>query len=161
MNGESEGNGIVNNCNHIKDVGPYHDGELSPEARRRVEAHLERCEICAAELEQLRGISRLIGNAVVPTLSGAARRRLYAPANRMPQRSMLKFARQLTAAAAAVLIICSGVAGIGFGTREASAEMPSSWELAAIKPDLESAESETQQFVNWIVVDLSRVNGHD
>jgi len=45
------------NCRHIIDLlGPYLDGECSPEERRQVEEHLRRCPACRSELEQLRRI---------------------------------------------------------------------------------------------------------
>jgi anti-sigma factor RsiW len=41
-------------------LAAYHDGELDPPARRRVEDHLRDCPTCAAELERLAAASRLL-----------------------------------------------------------------------------------------------------
>jgi hypothetical protein len=53
-------------CSKISDLlGPYVDGELSPEERRTVEEHLRRCPACRAELEELRRIETA-GRRTVP-----------------------------------------------------------------------------------------------
>jgi len=50
----------------------YHDGELAPGARRRVEAHLQSCPACREELAQLEQLSDLLGVYTLPdTLSSA------------------------------------------------------------------------------------------
>jgi anti-sigma factor RsiW len=46
---------------HILEWLPaYHDGELSPSRRQQVEKHLQECPSCAAELQQLQGLSSLL-----------------------------------------------------------------------------------------------------
>ena len=157
----SEGNEAMSGCARVKHVGTYHDDELSPEERRDFELHLDQCEACAAELRKLRDISRLLEGVCVPGMPDAVRRRLYASANRMPERMALTLARQLTAAAAVVLIVCSGFVGIGFAERETPAQMPNAWELAAVQPNVEINAGDTQQLAQWIVRDLSVENGHD
>ena len=137
----------MSDCERIRRAGAYHDDELSLEARRDFEAHLAQCKACAAELRQLRGI--------------VVRRRLYASANRVPERVALTLARQLTAAAAVVLIVCSGFVGIGLGRNETPAQMPNSWELAAVQPNDEITLGDSQQLAQWIMRDLSVENGHD
>ncbi len=59
--------------NHVTDLlAAYHDGELAPGARRRVEAHLQSCAECREELAQLEQLSDLLGAYTLPdTLSGA------------------------------------------------------------------------------------------
>jgi anti-sigma factor RsiW len=44
----------------------YYDGELSPARCRQVEAHLEDCPLCAAQLGQLGRLSRLLAEVPVP-----------------------------------------------------------------------------------------------
>ena len=66
----------------------YHDGELPPGRRQRVEAHLQGCPSCRAELETLTELSALLKADPAPqrTRAGAAARadagRARAGANR-------------------------------------------------------------------------------
>ena len=53
----------MQHINHLLDE--YYDGELSPARRRQVEAHLDVCADCRAELEQMRQLSALL--AEVPS----------------------------------------------------------------------------------------------
>jgi len=59
--------------NHVTDLlTAYHDGELAPGTRRRVEAHLQSCAECQEELVQLEQLSDLLGTYALPdTLSSA------------------------------------------------------------------------------------------
>jgi anti-sigma factor RsiW len=46
---------------HVTDwLGAYHDGELEESRRQQVEAHLQVCEDCHAELSRLRALARLL-----------------------------------------------------------------------------------------------------
>lgn len=52
---------------HVVDRLPlYHDGELDEQQKARVEAHLESCPDCQAELESLRKLSGVLNMARVP-----------------------------------------------------------------------------------------------
>lgn len=52
------------NCSHIQnDLFSYLDGELSPSARHTIEAHLENCTLCRAELEACRVSERVLQSA--------------------------------------------------------------------------------------------------
>jgi anti-sigma factor RsiW len=44
----------------------YYDGELSENRRRKVEAHLQECASCLAELESLQGLSALLRSEPAP-----------------------------------------------------------------------------------------------
>jgi predicted anti-sigma-YlaC factor YlaD len=44
----------------------YYDGELSPARRRQVEAHLEECTSCQAEVDQMRRLSVLLDEMPLP-----------------------------------------------------------------------------------------------
>lgn len=50
----------------------YYDNELSPASRRRVEAHLDDCPSCRAELERLSQLGDLLSAYHVPDAFGAA-----------------------------------------------------------------------------------------
>lgn len=49
----------------------YYDNELSPKARRRVEAHLNACASCRTELEQLNQLGDLLAEYAVPDVFSA------------------------------------------------------------------------------------------
>lgn len=50
----------------------YYDNELAPAARRRVEAHLDDCPSCRAELERLDQLSDLLSEVRVPDVLSSA-----------------------------------------------------------------------------------------
>lgn len=47
-------------------IAAYHDGELSQPRRAKVSAHLEGCESCRRELQQVEELSALLQTATVP-----------------------------------------------------------------------------------------------
>jgi anti-sigma factor RsiW len=47
-------------------LGAYHDGELEESRRRQVEAHLQSCESCRAELNRLRALAHLLQASPLP-----------------------------------------------------------------------------------------------
>ena len=49
-----------------KRLNTYIDGELTGPARREIEAHLSVCRACRRELNQMRGLERLLSRDVVP-----------------------------------------------------------------------------------------------
>jgi anti-sigma factor RsiW len=52
---------------HVTDwLGAYHDGELEESRRQQVEAHLQVCEDCHAELNRLRALARLLQASPLP-----------------------------------------------------------------------------------------------
>ena len=53
-------------------LNDYYDNELSPIARRRVEAHLYTCASCRAEWERLNQLGDLLAEYDVPDVFGAA-----------------------------------------------------------------------------------------
>lgn len=59
------------NCFEVKDLlSHYHDGELSPDHRERVAAHLERCIECSTELARFGALSGMMQRMPVPDPSG-------------------------------------------------------------------------------------------
>ena len=62
---------MLRDAQHVEHLlDDYYDNELAPAARRRVEAHLDGCAACRAELEQRRRLSGLLAEYDVPdTLS--------------------------------------------------------------------------------------------
>ena len=47
-------------------LGAYHDGELEESRLRQVEAHLQSCEACRAELSRLRALAHLLQASPLP-----------------------------------------------------------------------------------------------
>jgi anti-sigma factor RsiW len=96
-------------CPYSPQISAYHDGELTGEARRQLEEHLgSACPACAAELEQWRRLSSLIGSAPAPGLPEAAKQRLYQLAPTVREAGFIRLAEWTTALAASVLIAVSG-----------------------------------------------------
>jgi predicted anti-sigma-YlaC factor YlaD len=60
----------VQHVYHLLD--DYHDDQLASAARRRVEAHLQKCPSCRAELEQSNRLSCLLSEYVLPDTFTAA-----------------------------------------------------------------------------------------
>ena len=94
-------------CGQVHNIGAYHDGELAAEERARLEEHLGACADCSQELEELRGISRLLCVARAPQMSQPALERLHRRVSRAPEGVIVRMAGTLAAAAATVLVACS------------------------------------------------------
>lgn len=47
-----------------REISNYLEGDVSPELRARIEAHLEVCKHCTAVLDGTRNVVRLIGDGV-------------------------------------------------------------------------------------------------
>lgn len=156
-------------CKHIWEVGVYHDGELPPEAARRLEAHLAQCALCARELRELRSLSRVLkggpraGVAAHPLPDAPAKviERLHQKVAATGEAAVITLVERLTAAAAAILIaLCAAWFWGVFGKSESSAAAAKSWEWAAVTLR-EEASGDTQQIAQWIVDNLSREKQHD
>jgi anti-sigma factor RsiW len=110
----------------------YHDGELDARQRLRFEEHLQACPSCAADLAQLRLLSRLLQQSPLPQIPLAALTRLHDMSAILRQRGTLRIAEWLTAAAAAVLVL-----GLYFHVRQPPAvaqpvAVAEPWELTAV-----------------------------
>jgi anti-sigma factor RsiW len=150
----------MNMCEHIRQVSIYHDGELSPEDARRLEAHLAQCAACARELRQLRGLSFALADAAVPEAPAKVIERLHDTVAAAGEMAVVTLAKRLIAAAAAIFLICTAWMWGLFGGTESSAKTANSWEWVAVAPHAETA-SEAQQIAQWIVDDLSSGRPHD
>ena len=148
-------------CEHMRQVSAYHDGELSSEARSRVEAHLAQCAACSRELQELRALSRLLSDSRMPGLPAACLERLHSRAVAARDRVVVILARGLAAAAAAILVVCACWVWSGLGERERLAAAPATWELTAVTLHMDTSVTETGQMARWIAKDLSLENGDD
>ena len=146
-------------CGRVPQAHAYHDGELPEEARQSFEEHVQGCAACAGELAALRRISRLVAAAPLPDLPDGLRERLRRLAVRAPQHAIVRLAERLTAAAAAVVVVCTGLLWADVRPRRAPAPLPETWELAAAMPASERPAGDAQHIAQWVLVDLSRENG--
>jgi anti-sigma factor RsiW len=150
----------MNMCKHIRLVSIYHDGELSPEHARRLEAHMAQCAVCARELRELRGLSRALGDAAVPEAPAKVIERLHDTVSTAREAAIITLAKRLIAAAAAILIVCTAWMWGLFGGTESRAKTTNPWEWVAVAPQAEMS-SDAQQIAQWIVDDLSSGRPHD
>ncbi|MDB5292633.1 MAG: hypothetical protein JWL69_3874 [Phycisphaerales bacterium] len=143
-------------CEYSLRVNAYHDGELPDAQRREVEEHLAACPACAAELEQLRGFSHVLGSIVIPRISPSFVRHLQSLAQPLEEVLLIRFGRRLTAAAAAVMLLATGYWVMN---RQAPAAPPSNtvtfaaWEQEVIYPDTRDAGD--SPFDDFLRQDLS------
>jgi len=138
-------------CKHTREISAYHDGELPLEERARLDAHISRCPACALELERLRSISRLLMEHGSPEMPAIALNRLHAGLPGTRDSAIPRMARMLTAAAAAVLVVCGAWLWSGAGAN-GSDEFPS-WERVAVTLQVDPA-NEPQQIAQWISENL-------
>ncbi len=144
---------MIQMCPNIPQISAYHDGELSGARREQIEQHLRVCPQCAAELEELRRLSRQLAEAAPrPALSIEAARRLHDHVDELTDRSVLHFAEILSGLAAVVMLAASL-----WTARPASvaAEPAAPWEQAiAMVPQDQTARSPIRT-VEWFVSELS------
>src|SRR5947207_963209 len=98
-------------CEYTHKIGALHDNELPAAERQELEKHVTACAQCRQELESLRRLSRLFATATSAPAQDAGRKpEILRPAFSR-QVGTLRLAKMLLAAAAAVLVICSGTMG--------------------------------------------------
>jgi anti-sigma factor RsiW len=91
-------------CEFNSMLGRYHDGELSAGERPAFEAHLPGCVPCTSELGQLRSMTMTLRAEQMPRATREFVARLESLASNIEDMSILRFARRLTAVAAAILV---------------------------------------------------------
>ena len=116
-----------------------------------------------AELEGFRSLSRLLSAAGMPEAPEQCSQRLHQRVGALSDRRVLRMARMLTAAAAAVIVLCGGWLWQASMRPQVPSNPSIAWELVAVAPDMESdtdagAESLIAQ---WILDDLPRENRDD
>jgi len=100
----------MSQCNCQSLLGTYHDRELDRLASREVELHVQDCELCAAELAFMRGISARIADIQPPEITLAELARIHdaidqAAEDQPGSLSLMPTMRFLGALAASILII--------------------------------------------------------
>src|SRR5688500_9911693 len=96
-------------CDQSQLLGPYLDGELSPAAADQARAHVAGCPACAAELDGLRAVSRLLSAArtTYPAGTDEVMDRLRSHVRSLVDNTdtvLLRIARVFTGVAAAILV---------------------------------------------------------
>lgn len=69
-----------------KSLALYHDGELPPDQRRTLEAHLEGCPQCRDRLQELRGVARVFSAVLESEPSEAFVTRVMEDLGTLPER---------------------------------------------------------------------------
>lgn len=70
----SNRNGKASALDHVSEkLGAYLDGELYGRSYQNIQAHLETCQTCRDELDELRRVSKLLHNAPLPEFTPARR----------------------------------------------------------------------------------------
>jgi anti-sigma factor RsiW len=121
-------------CQNIPKIGAYHDGELPPAEAELLEAHIRQCESCRLELERLRALSQWLTSSPAPAVSDEVLERLRRCVRPRRDRVLLRTAKALTAAAAAVLVVCSALLWQRWEAPAAPVEPAARWESAAVAP---------------------------
>ena len=134
-------------------LGAYFDGELAPEARQRVEAHLRDCPACARQLEMLRDASRLLRDYPFEDITDRERMRLHQAVDAAIDRPIWRIGASLGLIAASILIVgLAWLNALAPGTRPvnsnpvASAPVPENWEKVAmtLRTDWTPTQAEDQ-----------------
>ena len=103
-------------CPTSEQLSAVHDGEIDEIRWLEIERHLRQCPSCAAELERLRTMSRLVAAAPAAKLSPIGLHRLHRRVDQAMEEGFLRFVRMLNTIAACLLI--AGSAWLMVKTRE-------------------------------------------
>jgi anti-sigma factor RsiW len=145
-----------NECKQAARVSAYFDGELAPELRAPLEAHLAACSACQAELESLRRLSGRLQTIKFPAATGAMSARLRARLEAQEETGLLHAAQAMMGIAAALMIAALvGLRMLGSSGTVAAAPNPD-WAVAAQHPVPEVAGGGQEMVLaQWMVDDLS------
>lgn len=143
----------MSECEYSQQLHAWFDGELDAERGQVVQQHLTTCAACTEELNELRGISRLVGHWQPELMRMDAMRRIHAEIDRQNWHRMERLAGRLVAMAASIAII----AMIWPAQSQTSAKLPAQWEQAAVAMTDDSTNASTGELAmaQWMVDDLS------
>ena len=150
-------------CEYVRQISAYCDGELPAEEIRRLEEHIRQCPSCTQELEQLKALSGLIGAVAVPELSPIALKRLHRAIVILPERTIVRTAEVFAAVAAAVLLVCSVWLSQMAAAQEGQSGLGADWERIAMEPQPANivAADTGEQLAQWIIQGISEENTND
>jgi anti-sigma factor RsiW len=143
-------------CHEVENLSLFLDGELSAAEATRVQQHVTTCAGCAAELDELRAMTRLLSAARSSSMGGMPdeamdRLRLHVQGLiESTDAGLLRIARVFTGLAASILI--AGIWLLSQPTETPKVEVATSgWQRAAITlsvdptpttmPDIQSPEA--------------------
>jgi anti-sigma factor RsiW len=110
---------MTNNCPTEQQLSAYHDGELTGDERAGIASdlgsdlashlasHLAWCQTCTLRLQQLRQMSASFGALPADGLSQIAWHRLHAKLDEVMERGLIRWAWEVSAIAAAILVVSS------------------------------------------------------
>lgn len=131
-------------CDQVQNLSPLLDGELSAAEADRVQLHVTSCAVCAAELDELRAVSRLMFAARDSGMGGMSneamdRLRLHVQdLIETADNGLLWIARVFTGVAASVLV--AGIWLLSQAPAERSGvEVAAGWQTAAITLSVDPA----------------------
>jgi anti-sigma factor RsiW len=142
-------------CPKQAQVHRYYDGELPLAEREPLEAHLQECAECGRLLAELRRLSTLVAGATPAEIPAALVERLQGSWRAARDRSVLRLAGWMTAAAAAVLI---GAVLVRHVSSTAPVSRPAIWETVAVTPPVDLPEEvnpDLAVLAQWMADDLS------
>ncbi len=122
-------------CENQRRISAYHDGELPPAEAAELERHLVRCDACAEELRKLCAMSHLLSSAIdVRQVPAEAMDRWRGSLRPGRDRVILRMTEMLSAAAAAVLLVCMTMLWQQWSAAPAGpARQQSAWEAVAVR----------------------------
>lgn len=142
----------------LKKLEAYHDGELSGQQLREVEAWLASDPAAAAELESLREMSALFDTAFRPALPDEELAFLHDQVDATSeQAATLRISRWFTGAAAAVVVICGSLLmqSLSQSTTPDVSGLGDMIFAAQLQPTSTDDTPVESQLTSWIVADLS------
>ena len=95
----------MSDCPYKLRLCAYHDGELAPDSVADLDRHLDDCNSCRSQLEEMRELTTLLAPTRVERLSGIELARLHQAIDRSDDRSILRLASAVSAIAASILIV--------------------------------------------------------
>ncbi len=147
-------------CAYEQLVMCYHDGELTPAQGRTVREHLDECPACRQYLSRLRATSKLVGEADAPPMPRGMLERLHGRVEPVRAPVIVRICRPVALAAAAVLVVCLACLWQTGAGEAPHVGPPSTWEMAALTPATEAAETDSAEIIAlWMVDGLSEGNG--
>lgn len=158
-------------CENQQQLSAYHDGELPAAIEAEMENHLRQCPACREELRKLRMMSAMLASSVGNQSPPEALIRWKRSVRPARDRTVLRMTEMLSAAAAAILLVCSTMLWQQHATPASAIGQTPAWERVATRtssgPALALAgqltsRSETPpdiQLVNAILDDSSASKG--
>ncbi len=158
-------------CENQQQLSAYHDGELPAALEAEMQNHLRQCPACREELRRLQAMSAMLASASddqAPPEAMARWKRSVRPAR---NRTVMRMTEMLSAAAAAILLVCSTMLWQQHSTPAGANKPATTWESVATRTSSgpavalagqltsRSENSPDIQLANAILADFSASNG--